>query len=235
MSLPDLSSDRLVINPWPDPVVDRLGHDPRSPYVERFWLAILGPSTTWLLRRLAAELETSPAGFELPLAETARAIGLGGRPGRHAPFARALQRCCQFGMARPDGPGALAVRRKLPPLNRNQAARLPQPLREAHRDWLEVELRMPQSERDQRRARQLALSLLELGEDREATERTLARWQYPPTLAKVATAWAWDRHRLALAASEAVSPPPEPLSSRRALPGPIPAPVPDPDLGGDAA
>lgn len=25
----------LVIRPWPDPVIDVLGHDPRSPYVER--------------------------------------------------------------------------------------------------------------------------------------------------------------------------------------------------------
>jgi hypothetical protein len=34
-------------------VVDTLGFDPRSSYVED-WLGILGPSTTWLLRRLAA-------------------------------------------------------------------------------------------------------------------------------------------------------------------------------------
>jgi len=31
---------------WHDPLIDRLGHDPRTRYVERFWLGILGPSTT---------------------------------------------------------------------------------------------------------------------------------------------------------------------------------------------
>lgn len=33
----------LAIRPWPDPVIDTLGHDPRSLYVERFWLPTLGP------------------------------------------------------------------------------------------------------------------------------------------------------------------------------------------------
>jgi len=31
---------------WPDPVIDRLGYDPRSLYVETFWLGILGPSSS---------------------------------------------------------------------------------------------------------------------------------------------------------------------------------------------
>ena len=34
----------LRIVPWRDEVIDRVGHDPRSAYVERFWLGILGPS-----------------------------------------------------------------------------------------------------------------------------------------------------------------------------------------------
>ena len=53
MTLPaiELPRQTLTIRPWADPVIDRVGHDPRSSYVEQFWLAILGPSTTWLLRR----------------------------------------------------------------------------------------------------------------------------------------------------------------------------------------
>ncbi len=30
----------LSIRPWPDGVIDALGHDPRSLYVERFWLVM---------------------------------------------------------------------------------------------------------------------------------------------------------------------------------------------------
>jgi hypothetical protein len=35
----------LTIVPWPEPMIDTLGHDPRSLYVETFWLPILGPTT----------------------------------------------------------------------------------------------------------------------------------------------------------------------------------------------
>ena len=41
-------SETLAIRPWADEVIDRVGFDPRSPYVERFWLGVIGPSTTWL-------------------------------------------------------------------------------------------------------------------------------------------------------------------------------------------
>jgi hypothetical protein len=33
----------LTVVPWPDTVIDRVGYDPRTVYVERFWLGILGP------------------------------------------------------------------------------------------------------------------------------------------------------------------------------------------------
>ena len=200
-SLPAVgTADRLPIRAWPDPVIDAVGHDPRSAYVEQFWLGVLGPSTTWLLRRLAAGLESNPEGFDLPLAETARALGLGASGGRHSPFVRALTRCCQFDLARPgEEEGSLAVRRRLPPLNRRQLMRLPPELQAAHQQWQDEQLRTPAAESLRRRVRRLALSLLELGEDLEATERQLLRWKFHPELCREAAGWAWARHRQAMA------------------------------------
>jgi len=88
----------LPIRPWPDGVIDALGEDPRSAYVERFWLGILGPQT-------------------------------------------------------------------------------------------------PAHEQQRRRSRRLALSLLELGEDVEATEQQLARWRFHPSVCREAAAWAAERHQ----------------------------------------
>ena len=34
----------VVVCPWPDALVDHAGHDPRTPYAERYWLPVLGPS-----------------------------------------------------------------------------------------------------------------------------------------------------------------------------------------------
>jgi hypothetical protein len=196
---PAFPFDTLSIRPWPDPVIDRLGHDPRSPYVERFWLGILGPSTTWLLRRFAAGLDEHPGGFDLDLAETARALGLGDKFGRNSPFIRALYRCCQFHLASAHG-STLEVRRRVPPLNRQQVARLSPRLQQAHQAWVDDAGRQT-PEQLRQRARRLALSLFELGEDVESTERQLHRWRFHPALAREATAWALQRHREAHAAT----------------------------------
>ena len=202
-ALPTFTQPALDVRPWPDVVIDELGHDPRSPYVEQFWLGVLGPTATWLMRRLASGLEREPAGFELDLALTAGELGLGHRSGPHSPFIRSLQRCVHFGLVEPIGDATVRVRRKLPPLTRMQLERLPEALRAAHAQW--VSGPAPGTtvavEQLRNRARHLALSLLELGEDGEATERQLHRWRVHPAMAHDATAWAVARHR---AAREAV-------------------------------
>ncbi len=201
--LPTFPTPTLAVRPWPDPVIDQVGHDPRSPYVERFWLGVLGPTATWLLRRLASRLEAEPAGFDLDLATTAVELGLGNRSGAQSPFLRSIQRCCRFGAAELAGPTTLRVRRKLPPLTRVQVERLPEPLREAHEAWTADHAPGTALAVDQirNRARHLAMSLLELGEDGESTERQLHRWRVHPALAHEATAWALARHRAARSAA----------------------------------
>lgn len=208
---PPVTTLRIV--PWTDPVINALGHDPRSHYVETFWLGILGPSTTWLMRRVAAGLEAAPDGYDLDLAETARSLGLGDRGGRRSPFVRALGRCVQFELAQERGSLELAVRRRLPPLSRRQVLHLSPSLQARHQAWQEEQLRLPSAEHLRRRARQLALSLLELGEDIEATERQLMRWNFHPALAREAAAWACDRHQGARQVADGIpaKPAPPPL------------------------
>ena len=203
--LPALQLDSLHVVPWPDDVIDALGHDPRSNYVEMFWLGTLGPSTTWLLRRLVAGLDTSPEGYDLSLSETATCLGLGNKGGRHSPFVRALTRCVQFDMAQHQGERTLAVRRKVPPLNRRQVQRLPLSLQEAHDRLQEDQLRIPLAEQQRQRARHLALSLLELGEEPELAERQLLRWRYHPAMANEAMAWAVARSDAAADAARAAT------------------------------
>lgn len=181
---------RLRVVPWPDPVVEEHGHDPRSWYVETFWLGILGPSTVWLLRRFAPGFDDRPDGFELDLDDTARAIGLGGRTGKHSPFQRALDRCVVFGLARRHGTDGLAVRRALPPLARRHLMRLPVSLQLRHDEWVAMQRDAPTVERLRARARRLALGLVELGDERSDIEVQLVRWHVHPALASEAARWA---------------------------------------------
>jgi len=183
----------FAVESWSDPVIDQLGHDPRSAYVEAFWLPILGPSSVWLLRRLADGLDRNPEGFELDLIDTAQSLGVGMRGGRNAPLLRTFERCCRFGAARMHGPTSLMVRRRLAPLTRAQTERLPQSLQARHDVWLRQPRTSPSFEQMQTRARSLALSMIQLGEDNITIERQLHRWRFHPAVAHDAVRWALAR------------------------------------------
>ncbi len=185
----------LSVEGWHDPVIDELGHDPRSTYVERFWLPILGPSTVWFLRQLADRLDSRPDGFDLDLVETAQSLGVGMRGGRHSPMLKTVERSCRFGAARMIGTTGLAVRRRLAPLTRAQAERLPQSLGSEHAQWLQRPRAAHTVDELRERARSLALSMLELGEDDAAVERQLHRWRFHPAVASDALRWARELQR----------------------------------------
>ena len=188
------TNDCLHISVWVDPLVDRLGHDPRSTYVEQFWLGILGPSTVWFLRHCAAQIDAHPGGVDLSLPHVASLLGLGHRGGRNSPMARAVTRACRFGCARSTGAGAIEMRRRLPPLNRSQIERLPLVLQQRHHEADEAALRGADLDSQRARARRLALGLIECGDQVDNTELQLGRWRFHPSIAAEAVRWAWDRH-----------------------------------------
>ncbi len=177
----------LRIVEWVDPVADPHGMHPCSRYVELYWLGIVGPSTTWLLRRLTYGLEVHGEGFDLHLPETARSLGLGDKMGKNSPFRRALARLITFELARPHGPGGLAVRQHIPPLPLRHLSRLPDSLQRSHRRWL-AEQSLSEPEQMRRRAQRLADGLAETGHDRATIERRLAEWRFHPAVAFKAAA-----------------------------------------------
>ena len=123
-----------TIRPWVDPLVDQRGHDPRSAYVERFWLGVIGPTATWIVRRLADEFDHSPDGFTLDLDHTATSMGLSFAKGLSSPFGKALHRCVMFGLAQPLSDG-FAVRRRFPTVAQRHLKRLPDDLQAEHAEW----------------------------------------------------------------------------------------------------
>ncbi|HEY5664850.1 MAG TPA: hypothetical protein VIS05_12540 [Ilumatobacter sp.] len=123
-----------TIRPWVDPVVDARGHDPRSAYVERYWLGVIGPTATWIMRRFADAFDAEPSGFTIDLEHAAACMGVSFANGRSSPFGKALHRCVMFGLAQPLSDG-LAVRRRMPSVARRHLERLPADLRDSHDDW----------------------------------------------------------------------------------------------------
>lgn len=190
-------SETIRIRPWADPVIDTLGHDPRSLYVETYWLPTLGPTTLLLLRRLAACFEQHPDGVDLSLVETSQSLGLGIRAGRSSPLQRSLNRLVQFDLAREQDDG-MEIRRYVPPVNRRHVRRLPPHLQESHHEWARAKLGDPQVEVARRNARRYAFTLVQLGEDLDRAERALAAVGFHPALCRESAAWAWEQHRQGL-------------------------------------
>ena len=127
-------ADVIAVVPW-DEVSGHPAYDPRDSYVEHYWLPVIGPTCTLLLRRCAEVFESYFTGFDMNCVEMSRAMGLG-NPGRWAPFARAVHRLDLFGFAQPLGSvgtvDRLRVRRTVPVLSSRQVASLPITLRDAY-------------------------------------------------------------------------------------------------------
>lgn len=187
-------ADSLRISAWADPLVDRLGHDPRSRYAELFWLPIIGPSTILFLRHCVTLLDElcgeSDPEVEIDLATTATRLGLGHKGGRNSALVRTIQRASRFGAARPAGVRALQVRRFMAPLNRSQLERLPPGLQSRHQAAMAGSA--PGHDLVSARARRLALGLMQCGDEHAAAETQLGQWQVPPAIAADAVRWAWS-------------------------------------------
>lgn len=187
-------TDLIQVEAWADPVVDELGVHPRSAYVEAFWLPVIGPSCTWLVRRVTTGLEIHPDGYEMRLDLCAAELGIGGSRSKNATFARTVDRCAQFGLMRRDGRSGLQVRRRLPPLNRGHVRRLPERLIGLHERW-SLESPIDDGSELAERAKRVALALFESGDDLEAVEGQLHRWHFHPAMAHSAVRWADDYRR----------------------------------------
>lgn len=126
----------LEVRALPDPLVEQLGYGPRSHYVEVCWLSVLGPTSTWLYRRLGTWAEAQPEGSEVDLTDLSVSLGLGEGLGNNSILARSLRRLVQFDAARWMS-SSLAVRRALGPLPERQASRLSFSAYRFHREALE--------------------------------------------------------------------------------------------------
>lgn len=123
---------------WPDTHATTHGHRIDDEYTELFWLPILGPTSTWLLRRLARGLLELPNGYSCNLSDLARSLGVSYSTNSGA-FPRALSRCVMFGMCQQIAVVprvTLTVRTHVPSLSRRHRERLPDELRDDHDIWL---------------------------------------------------------------------------------------------------
>ncbi|MGQ0678326.1 MAG: hypothetical protein ACT4OM_01475 [Actinomycetota bacterium] len=121
----------LTIVAWHDSVIDALGVEPDSPYLEHLWLPVIGPSAAWTYRRLAIRLRAQDP-HTVEVESLAQAMGLGTGTGVHSPMVRTLGRLVRFGLASHESEDTLGVRLRAPWLNERAVRRLSPQLQRAH-------------------------------------------------------------------------------------------------------
>lgn len=122
-------ANHLRVDVWSDPVVEAVGHDPRSTYVHEFWLPIVGPSALLVARKMLERLEAAGGPCTIELDELALSVGLGRAVGRNSRITTTLGRLAGFGLVHlangGDASTTVVVRTAWAPLTRAQALKLP--------------------------------------------------------------------------------------------------------------
>lgn len=176
-----LLREQILISPWPDPTIDALGHDMRdrdtapghAPYVETFWLPVIGPTTLLLLRRANSHLDARRTG-EIPTELLAQSLGLGPSISRSSKLSDTLDRAERYGFAKLSFQGdELRVRTHAPPLPERYVKRLPAPLQSLHQH-LRRPLGVPQVERRHLLERRAAVA------HSPSTSRSTTYWSAGP-------------------------------------------------------
>lgn len=128
--MPNPPPSTVCLRPWIDPVVEAVGAGPTSTYVEYCWLPILGPTATWLYRRLGRAVESGDQPM-FNLTELGRSLGVRPTLSPNGPLVRSLVRLERFGVVR-SADTAILVRRALAPLSAAQLRSLPEGLQRVH-------------------------------------------------------------------------------------------------------
>lgn len=102
---------QLRLAPYFDPAAEATGFDPASTYVEHCWLPLLGPTSTWLYRRLFEELLDHGPVAQIDATDLARDLGLGSGMRR---LGQGLLRLQSFGFLAAEAPYLLLQQRARP-------------------------------------------------------------------------------------------------------------------------
>lgn len=136
MTTPNFSADYWYVTPlYDDPLTD--GWFAISDYVERFWLPILGPTSTLILRHCYGPLSDT-GNYALDLELAPQMFGIGPGRSRHSIWARSIMRLVQFGMARCKSAEELEMRTIIPGLSSGQVVKLHPELAAQHRTFIET-------------------------------------------------------------------------------------------------
>jgi hypothetical protein len=117
----------IVVHPMVPPIGVPEGHEPTSAYVELFWLPVLGPTATWLWRRLASVTSNAAGPVAFDVADLAAQVGV-----KPVALKHTLERLVRFEFAHRWSLTTFAVPTQAPRVKYHQLIHLPASLQQAH-------------------------------------------------------------------------------------------------------
>ncbi len=122
----------LELRTWTDPPGGGIGVDPRSPYVDHFWVPAIGPVAVCMAQLLIRTVNRESAGLVVALTDLATRLGVGVGETGLAALGEALHALEAAAVVQLAEDGSVLVRSELPYLGPTELAHLPQTLRATH-------------------------------------------------------------------------------------------------------
>lgn len=141
-----------------------------DPYIETFWLPVLGPTATWLMNELCFQALTSSGSFTIPTHEMSLRVGTGSREGTSSPVVKQLSRLCQAHVVYRYSQSEYLVPRTIEPVKKPLILKLSDEQLARHEKWMD-RLQTSPAETQKKRVRALVTRLEMMGSS-EATIST---------------------------------------------------------------
>ncbi len=152
-----------------------------DPYIETFWLPLLGPTATWLMNDLCLRALIQQDSFSLQLNEISLRIGIGSREGSSSPVMKQLSRLCQAHVLYRHGENEYLVPRTIEPPRTEMFYKLKEHKRLHHKLWMTRLLDSP-AETQRRRIRALVTRLEMMGFNAPIISTTLLATGLHPSI-----------------------------------------------------
>jgi len=159
-----------------------------DPYIEAFWLKILGPTATLLTNHLTINSMINTGAFKSELGTLSAQMGTGMRSGNQSPVAKQLKRLVQNEIIFQISENEFLVPKSLRAMNQIQIAKLSEKQRSEHEQWISRLNVSPLS--TQRKRMKSLLSRLDLvGMDTKSIQNAISSCGLHPSIIGEAIAY----------------------------------------------
>jgi len=152
-----------------------------DPYIETFWLKVLGPTATLLTNYLTMNSMTNKGAFKAELSDLSFELGTGARSGKQSPVSKQLKRLVQNEIIFQISDNEFLVPKCISPMSGMQLSKLDIRNRNCHEVWIH-RLNISPLSTQRKRMKSLLCRLDLIGVERQAIENAISSCGLHPSI-----------------------------------------------------